>query len=45
MALLMAWMPLPTATQCATLMSVDAITKGRSIHAISRAQKTLKCLW
>ena len=36
-ALLMAWMPLPTASQCAIVVSVKAITKGRSIHAINRA--------
>ncbi len=32
----MAWVPLPTASQCAIVVSVEAITVGRSIHAINR---------
>jgi hypothetical protein len=36
-ALLMAWMPLPTASQCATVMFVETITEGESIHAINKA--------
>jgi hypothetical protein len=31
----MAWMPLPTASQCAIVVSVEAITVGRSIHVRS----------
>jgi len=41
-ALLMAGMPLPTASQCAIVVSVETITKGRGIHAINRVVKTPK---
>lgn len=38
-SLLMAWMPLPTASQCAIVVSVKAITKGRSIHVRSYSHR------
>ena len=35
-ALLMAWMPLPTASQCASMMSVEDITEGRRVWVFRR---------
>ncbi len=38
-ALLMAWMPIPTASQCAIVVSVKAIIKGGSIHVRSYSHR------